>query len=422
MVTSKIRRRRVRRTAVLVVSALAMAAGVTGCTSAPTTTQTPTPTPVASVQAGGTLRLAVADGLPDGSWDPAVAPESTVRSLGPLVMATLLQPAADGGAPSPGLATSAQPNADATVWTIQLRPGLSFSDGSPLTANDAAFWITQAAEQPLLKTRFGAVSDATPLKSATAVTPSTIVVTLRSPNALFDRLVLAAPEFGCVRKDYGGKSRTRYFARPLSCGAYVIESTKSTKVRLTRNPAYFAPAQVGPDVVEAVALEPGSTPESFLREGGDLVLDPQSAPLGSDAPTASPIATTITPTPAVSLAPSAAASVAETTTGAIAAQDIGTVDADGAGVVTALVFRAAPPTRDTNVRIAVQTGIDVSELVPVGSQAADSGLVPPGWLGAQQLAAVQRNPAVAQTAVGLVSARQRQLELTLLAGSADQSA
>jgi peptide/nickel transport system substrate-binding protein len=35
---------------------------------------------------------------------------------------------------TPGLAASVTGNADATVWTIKLRPNLEFSDGTPLDA------------------------------------------------------------------------------------------------------------------------------------------------------------------------------------------------------------------------------------------------------------------------------------------------
>jgi peptide/nickel transport system substrate-binding protein len=41
--------------------------------------------------------------------------------------------------PRPWLATSWQPNADATVWTFKLRPGVKFNDGSPMTADDVVY-------------------------------------------------------------------------------------------------------------------------------------------------------------------------------------------------------------------------------------------------------------------------------------------
>lgn len=46
---------------------------------------------------------------------------------------------ADGTAP--GLATSAEPNSDASVWTIKLRDGVHWHDGKPFTADDVVYTI-----------------------------------------------------------------------------------------------------------------------------------------------------------------------------------------------------------------------------------------------------------------------------------------
>ena len=43
----------------------------------------------------------------------------------------------------PMLATSFKPNADASVWTYTLRPGVTFSDGTPMTADDVVYSFQQ---------------------------------------------------------------------------------------------------------------------------------------------------------------------------------------------------------------------------------------------------------------------------------------
>jgi peptide/nickel transport system substrate-binding protein len=63
-----------------------------------------------------------------------------------------------GAAAIPSLATECTANADSTVWTCKLRPGVKFHDGADLDANDvvvsfAAQWDTQ---HPLHKGRTGA--------------------------------------------------------------------------------------------------------------------------------------------------------------------------------------------------------------------------------------------------------------------------
>jgi peptide/nickel transport system substrate-binding protein len=51
----------------------------------------------------------------------------------------LFYPSTDAASPVPGLALSAEPNADASVWTFHLRPGLLWHDGTPFGANDVAY-------------------------------------------------------------------------------------------------------------------------------------------------------------------------------------------------------------------------------------------------------------------------------------------
>ena len=39
----------------------------------------------------------------------------------------------------PMLALSWRPNSDATVWTFKLRPGVTFHNGQPMTADDVVY-------------------------------------------------------------------------------------------------------------------------------------------------------------------------------------------------------------------------------------------------------------------------------------------
>src|SRR4029453_4624663 len=48
----------------------------------------------------------------------------------------LLRVTKDGAAVEPALATKWETSADGLTWTFNLRPGVKFSDGSPLTSND----------------------------------------------------------------------------------------------------------------------------------------------------------------------------------------------------------------------------------------------------------------------------------------------
>jgi peptide/nickel transport system substrate-binding protein len=72
------------------------------------------------------------------------------RGLGPSVLA--LQPSllGRGGITPivPGVALSAEPNEDATVWTLQLRPGVTLHDGSPFTIDDIVYNVANQSANP----------------------------------------------------------------------------------------------------------------------------------------------------------------------------------------------------------------------------------------------------------------------------------
>ena len=87
---------------------------------------------------GGTLRFSALGG--SGS---AIDPRNIYSVLAYHSMASAFDFLALHGPDGiePGVAESMTPNEDATVWTIKLRPDVSFHDGKPLTAADVAFSI-----------------------------------------------------------------------------------------------------------------------------------------------------------------------------------------------------------------------------------------------------------------------------------------
>ena len=131
-------RRRVMVAAVLVVALVAAACGSSGGGGGATSATTVQPNADVTVAAsgpphtGGTLRYAV-DGESDG-FDPTKnrwAPSGT--QIGMTLFDPLAAYDADAKA-QPYLAESFTPNADFTHWTVTLRSGVTFHDGSSLTA------------------------------------------------------------------------------------------------------------------------------------------------------------------------------------------------------------------------------------------------------------------------------------------------
>ena len=145
----------------------------------------------------------------------------------------------------PWLAKGYTVSSDGKTYTFALRPGVKFSDGTPLTADDVVFSIQRAASDkngPLSFLDFA-------IKSLKADGDSSVVATLSQPWAPFlsDISVFAN---AILPKDFGGKSESAFFASPVGTGPFTLQSfTKGGNVSLARNPNYW---QAGKPYLDAV--------------------------------------------------------------------------------------------------------------------------------------------------------------------------
>jgi peptide/nickel transport system substrate-binding protein len=91
------------------------------------------------------------------------------------------------GAPSPELATSWTPNANATEWTLTLQPGVTFHDGSTLDAADVAYSLGRI-EDPALESPVASVLGI--IDRVEVVDPLTLRILLEAPHAGLPLLLL----------------------------------------------------------------------------------------------------------------------------------------------------------------------------------------------------------------------------------------
>lgn len=92
------------------------------------------------------------------------------------VFDTLVEPAADLTM-APALAQSWETSPDQLTWTFRLRPGVTFHDGSPLTADDVVYSYRRIIDEQLSTVdKFSAVT------SVQAADPLTVVITLAQPT------------------------------------------------------------------------------------------------------------------------------------------------------------------------------------------------------------------------------------------------
>ncbi|MBL8055377.1 MAG: hypothetical protein JNK29_01700, partial [Anaerolineales bacterium] len=180
----------------------------------------------------------------------------------------------------PALAESWTASAGGQLWTFKLRAGLTFSDGTPLTAEAARLnferWRTRQAggRYTFWRLMFGGFAGQTDEAGAplslvavvTATTPSTLVLRLTRPDAALPN-TLAMPAFGLVNPAAWETPGFGQAGAP-SAGAGPFRRARWANgvVQVERNPAYWAtPARpdgllfksIPDDVQRVLALQVG---------------------------------------------------------------------------------------------------------------------------------------------------------------------
>lgn len=182
---------------------------------------------------GGTIALGI-DAGPTG-FDPAIdsIPSPGADALVRSILETLVVPGNVSGYKLYD-AKSMTHNANATVWTITLRPGIRFSDGTPLDAT-----AVQYDFERINKVGFAGANTWPSLKTVDVVSNLTVRVILKYPDGafpveLYSQLgTLGSPT--AIRKE--GKAFSNH---PVGSGPYELQSWISgNKAVLVPNPYYW---------------------------------------------------------------------------------------------------------------------------------------------------------------------------------------
>ncbi|GAA3060254.1 ABC transporter substrate-binding protein [Pseudonocardia yunnanensis] len=198
------------------------------------------------------------------SFDPTV---SNANLASTAVYDMLLKMAPDGTV-KPYLAQSMETPDNGLTWRMGLRPGVQFSDGTPVDA-DAVIVNTQ---RHIDKVASPAHSFAETIASMRAVDPTTVEFTLKSP--LGDFPVYFAQPFsatlGMLVSPTALKNGTDIGKQPVGTGPFVLESwQRDNRMRLTRNPHYW---QQGMPYLDGIEIRPLSDTETryATMQNGDV--------------------------------------------------------------------------------------------------------------------------------------------------------
>jgi peptide/nickel transport system substrate-binding protein len=173
-----------RLSAVLVVSMAVLA--VTGCsgsnaTPAATAESTDSTIAPSGPVDGGTLDIAVA--AAPSKWAPNSGPWTTDELQAARAVYDRLMVRDSNDQPVPELLSNVSANSNFTSWTLVVREGVTFSDGSPLTSEVVAFNLRAQQADP------SNVDLLAPISAITTPDAQTVVVSMFTPWSTFPQLL-----------------------------------------------------------------------------------------------------------------------------------------------------------------------------------------------------------------------------------------
>jgi peptide/nickel transport system substrate-binding protein len=230
------------------VALLIAASFILGACTPPTSPPAATQTPAAT---GGTLRVAIPAEV--DSLDPWVEGSSVVATR--QVFETLVAIDPTTGAVVPALATSWQIANDGASWTLTLRDGVRFHDGSALDAAAVAASFVRGKTTRAYRALF---DEPSAIVSVQAVDPRTVRFDLRAPFGPF-LAHLASPQAAIADSSGAGTG-------PFQAGASALAPDGTLTLR--RNDAYWRRDAAGKQLpyLDGVVLRPVRDATSRLAE------------------------------------------------------------------------------------------------------------------------------------------------------------
>lgn len=214
---------------------------------------------VSALVLGASFTAAYADDVPQRGGDLIMVRSAPIQTLVPTLPAengsiwaleemfdTLLFPTEDGKDVKPGLATEWKQSEDGLEWTFNLRSGVKFSDGTPMTSKDVKFSLEKASN---LENPWGFINAS--IEEVRAPDPQTVIVRTKAPFAPLPS-VMAIFSNSIVPYDYGGKTIEEFGKAPIGTGPFkLVERTVGVGLRMERNTEYW---QEGKPYLDSITI------------------------------------------------------------------------------------------------------------------------------------------------------------------------
>ncbi|MBS1893678.1 MAG: ABC transporter substrate-binding protein, partial [Actinobacteria bacterium] len=149
------------------------------------------------------------------------------------------------------------------LWTLQLKKGIKFSSGKPMTSADVKWSLEKEFEnEPYASIMEG-------FETVEAPSPTTIVIKLKEPRPELPK-IMTQWIFAVMPKDFGGVSEKQFTQHPEGTGPFKFAAwKKGESLTLEKNPNYW---QQGKPYLEKVVFRTVQNPQSRVSQlrGGQL--------------------------------------------------------------------------------------------------------------------------------------------------------
>lgn len=183
----------------------------------------------------------------------------------------------------PGLATDWKTSSDGLTYTFNLRSGVKFANGDPLTADDVAFTFDRMLDQnspgyqygpfPFGAFFFGAI------KQSKAVSPTQVELSLSSPDAGF-LASLTVITAGIVDKKAALAAGKDFANTGMGSGPFMLDKwTRGQQLVLKVNPNYWGPKPKLSSITWLPIVQPNQRSVELKSGDINLALNPTPATL-----------------------------------------------------------------------------------------------------------------------------------------------
>jgi len=265
-------RKRIRRFG-LAGTAVLLALGVAACSSSSSSSSSAAAPASTGPRAGGALTVFEATGY-SGDWPDGLDPATNIDGAADqdymdAIFGELFE-LGPKGAVIPDLATGYSISSDAKTITLDIRPGVKFTDGTPFNAAAVVTNIDRDLKSACT------CKPTWPVTSVAATGPDTVTITLSAPDGAFiDEIFDSTADWIASPTALQKMGEKAFALAPVGAGPFeVVSDTLSSVLVLKKNPTYW---QTGRPYLDTLTFKTVASDEAgyeaLLAKEGQIYVD-----------------------------------------------------------------------------------------------------------------------------------------------------